>query len=166
MKAVTSNTYSNGVNPIGIVCPYDLSGKCLDGQCNKQHSSDSFSLTDDRLLIDLVHYEPRLASIMPKDSAKIRNEKVSRFITRLKQKYGDKIGKEKLAVLLINDMRLFRKQKQKSKVSQVFNVCFEKRQERGHVEERPQEKILAKSQTGIVEQQRWKKDLKSGKAER
>ena len=146
-----------------VVCPYDLTGKCLDDGCHKQHASSTFELEGDQLLIDLVQYDAKIANVTPKDSTEVGDRKILDFITRLKQKYSNKIKSEELAVLLINDLRTFRRQKQKLK---IFNVHFERRLQRLDTEERSEEEILFRSQNRILEQQRLKQDLGNDKGER
>lgn len=154
-----------------VICPYDLTGTCLDEKCTRQHASKISKLDDEDLLKDILLYEPKLAHILPKDSPEITNRKILQFITRLKQQYGTKISIEELGVLLVDDIRKFPRLKRQSKMSQVFNICFDKRL--GHeeaeerFEEREEEKIVFKSQARMVEQEKWKKDLRNQeKAER
>ena len=146
-----------------VICPYDSTGTCLDNECKKQHISNTSTLKDDQLLVDLIQYEPKIANITPNESPETKNKKIDSFIARLKQKYTNKISNEQLALLLINDIQMFCKQKQKLK---IFNIRFEKRQQYVQPEERPEEKILFNSQTRILEQQRLKQDLGGDRAER
>lgn len=165
-KSISSSTFSHHINPMLALCPYDFTGKCLDENCARQHATKAFATIGDKLLIDLINYEPRLASIDSKDSIRARNQKMLGFIKKLKQKCASKINDDELAVLLTDEIRVFKKQRRRSKLQHVFNICFEMRKEYAHSEERPEQRVLFKSKIGIMEQERWRKDLSQEKVER
>ncbi|XP_065052847.1 zinc finger C3H1 domain-containing protein-like [Rhopilema esculentum] len=166
-KGVGSKTYSHKIEPLRTVCPYDWSGKCLDKTCNKQHASEAFSLTDDELLQDLILYEPRIADISAKDSLKLKREKITTFVKRLREKYGSKMTIDHLIVLLIHDIKELRKQAQNIKGSLPYNVNLVKRSLKRPVqsEDDNENEVKYSSETLTLEERSWKKELSGDRGE-
>ncbi len=102
---MSSSTYSNNIKSRGTICPYDLTGKCLDENCKQQHVSKALSLTEDELLSDLVAYAPNMADITSKDSPAVVKEKIKRFIDGFHKQYKNKMSIDQLALLLVNKIK-------------------------------------------------------------
>ena len=125
--AVESRTYSHKINPTKSMCPYDWSGKCLDESCTEQHASDTFSLSDDELLRDLILYKPSIAGVTKEDSSDLIFEKINEYIAKLRGQYDSKINFDQLVVLLINDIKNELTDKDKGKMPSAYNLVLSKR---------------------------------------
>ena len=127
-KAISSNTYSNKIDPFTPLCHYDLSGKCLDENCKSQHASNVFKLSEDELLQDLIAYEPSIACIVNGDLVDTKKSKINKCITRLREQYKNKMSIDQLALLLINSIKEIRREKSEQKSNcYYYNVALEQK---------------------------------------
>lgn len=125
--SVASRTYSHKINPIKSICPYDWSGKCLDENCKEQHASETFSLSDNELLRDLILYKPSIAGVTKEDSSDLVIQKINEYITKLRGQYDSKINVDQLVVLLINDIKKELRGKDKGNMPNTYNIVLSKR---------------------------------------
>ena len=125
--AVESRTYSHKINPAERICPYDWSGKCLDENCTEQHASETFSLSDDELLHDLILYKPSVAGVTEEDSSDLVFQKIDEYIAKLRGLYDGKLNFDQLVVLLINDIKNELSDKDKGKMPSAYNMILSKR---------------------------------------
>jgi hypothetical protein len=65
----TSDFFSNRIDPFKTWCYFDLHGSCRDSNCTNQHKSD-FLLSNEEKLLDILSFNPTLASVTHEDIAK------------------------------------------------------------------------------------------------
>lgn len=97
------------IHPMKMLCYFDLHGKCLDKKCPMQHKKDfllnsSNNHYDERRLRDIISYDPSIAGVSGQDTLKEADDKISCYISRLKQVKPDS-SPSSLSSLLIKMVR-------------------------------------------------------------
>ena len=126
----------------------------MDENCTEQHASETFNLTDDELLRDLILYKPSIAGVMKEDPFDIIIQKVDEYIAKLRGQYDSKINFDQLVVLLINSIKNELRDKGKGKLPSAFNMVLSKRKllQNDLKESNVEKDVKYKSRTWIMEE--------------
>lgn len=105
-----SLSYSNKIDPMKVMCKFDLTGVCVDPKCSAQHIRD-VSMSKEAVVRDLVSFAPTVAGCTTQELAtsdqphvvEAISTKIASYSSKLVERYGNRVSQEELYKVAVHE---------------------------------------------------------------